>query len=87
MKLASEPARVRLIVADTGIGIPPECVDRVFDRFYRVDGSRTRADGGSGLGLSIVKLAAESHQGSVDVISQVGHGSTFTVSLPLDQAA
>ena len=87
VKLASEPARVRLIVADTGIGIPPECVERVFDRFYRVDGSRTRADGGSGLGLSIVKLAAESHQGSVDLISQVGHGSTFTVSLPLDPAA
>jgi heavy metal sensor kinase len=87
VKLASEPARVRLIVVDTGIGIPPECVERVFDRFYRVDGSRTRADGGSGLGLSIVKLAAESHKGSVDLISQVGQGSTFTVSLPLDPAA
>ena len=85
--LAAEPARVRLIVADTGIGIPPECVDRVFDRFYRVDGSRARADGGSGLGLSIVKLAAESHLGSVDLVSQVGHGSTFTVNLPLDSAA
>jgi heavy metal sensor kinase len=87
VKLASEPARIRLIVTDTGIGIPPECVERVFDRFYRVDESRTRADGGSGLGLSIVKLAAESHQGSVDLISEVGHGSTFTVSLPLDPAA
>ena len=86
VKLASEPARVRLIVADTGIGIPPECVDRVFDRFYRVDGSRARADGGSGLGLSLVKLAAESHLGSVDLVSRVGHGSTFTVSLPLDPA-
>ena len=61
VKLASERARVLLIVSDTGIGIPPECVDRVFDRFFRVDESRTRADGGSGLGLSIVKLAAESH--------------------------
>jgi heavy metal sensor kinase len=87
VKLAREGARVRLIVSDTGIGIPPECVDRVFDRFFRVDESRTRADGGSGLGLSIVKLAAESHQGSVHLISQVGRGSTFTISLPLDPAA
>jgi heavy metal sensor kinase len=87
VKLASGAARVRLIVSDTGIGIPPESVERVFDRFYRVDESRARADGGSGLGLSIVKLAAESHQGSVHLVSQVGRGSTFTVSLPLDPAA
>ena len=84
VKLASEPPWVRLSVCDTGVGIPPECVERVFDRFYRVDQSRARADGGSGLGLSIVKLAAESHQGSVHLISQLGRGSTFTVRLPLD---
>ena len=72
-----------LSVSDTGMGIPPGSIDRVFDRFYRVADSRTRADGGSGLGLSIVKLAAESHGGSVSVASEPGAGSTFTVRLPL----
>lgn len=75
-----------LTVSDNGIGIPAESVDRVFDRFYRVGEARTRADGGSGLGLSIVKLTAESHGGSVAVTSQLGEGSTFTVRLPLQLA-
>jgi heavy metal sensor kinase len=83
VKLTREQSLARLIISDTGIGIPPECVGRVFDRFYRVDKSRARAEGGSGLGLSIVRLAAESHHGSVDVVSQPGEGSTFTVCLPL----
>jgi heavy metal sensor kinase len=83
VKLKREQSLARLIISDTGIGIPPECVGRVFDRFYRVDKSRARAGGGSGLGLSIVRLAAESHHGSVDVVSQPGQGSTFTVCLPL----
>jgi heavy metal sensor kinase len=83
VKLDCEPALTRFVVSDTGIGIPPECVERVFDRFYRVGDPRTRTNGGSGLGLSIVKLAAESHRGSVDVISEPGHGSTFTVTLSL----
>jgi signal transduction histidine kinase len=72
-----------LSVVDNGIGIAPECVARVFDRFYRVAESRSRAQGGSGLGLAIVKLAAESHGGSVSVLSEPGRGSTFTVCLPL----
>lgn len=84
VKLSSAPPWVVFSVCDTGIGIPSDCVDRVFDRFYRVDESRARAHGGSGLGLSIVKLAAESHRGSVHLTSQVGLGSTFTVRLPLD---
>jgi signal transduction histidine kinase len=83
VRLACEGACARLVISDTGVGIPPECVGRVFDRFYRVDTSRARPNGGSGLGLSIVKLAAESHRGSVDLASQPGKGSTFTVSLPL----
>lgn len=87
VKLAGDPASVRLSVCDTGIGIPPECIERVFDRFYRVDESRARAGGGSGLGLAIVKLAAESHRGSVHLTSEPGRGSTFTVSLPLGPAA
>ena len=71
-----------LRVVDTGVGIPAELTDRVFDRFFRVEASRNRASGGAGLGLSIVKLAAESHQGAVRLHSQPGRGSTFTVELP-----
>jgi signal transduction histidine kinase len=76
-------ASVRLIVLDTGIGISADCVGRAFDRFYRVNSSFARAHGGSGLGLSIVKLAAEAHKGSVNLSNQLGRGSTFTVSLPI----
>jgi len=86
VKLTSDSAWAYLTVTDTGIGIPRACVNRVFDRFYRVDEARSRADGGSGLGLSIVKLAAESHHGSVELTSELGRGSTFRVSLPLDSA-
>jgi signal transduction histidine kinase len=83
VKLQSEASRAHLVVADTGIGIPRESLGRVFDRFYRVQDSRIRPNGGSGLGLSIVKLAAESHQGYVEVESEPDRGSTFAVSLPL----
>jgi heavy metal sensor kinase len=81
--LNAEASTVRLTVSDTGIGIPPECSTRVFDRFYRVEPSRSRSQGGSGLGLSIVKLAAEAHKGAVALSSKLGSGSTFTVTLPL----
>jgi two-component system OmpR family sensor kinase len=81
VKLTSDSSGAQLVVSDTGIGIPPESIERVFDRFYRV--VRMRANGGSGLGLSIVKLAAESHRGSVNLLSTPGRGSTFTVSLSL----
>lgn len=83
VKLNAEASTARLTVSDTGIGISPECTTRVFDRFYRVDASRSRSEGGSGLGLSIVKLAAEAHRGAVELSSQLGSGSTFTVTLPL----
>jgi signal transduction histidine kinase len=83
VKLTAEPASAHLVVSDTGIGIPPDCAARVFDRFYRVGDPRTRTTGGSGLGLSIVKLAAESHRGSVNLASEPGLGSTFTVTLSL----
>jgi two-component system phosphate regulon sensor histidine kinase PhoR len=69
-------------VKDTGIGIPPESRDRVFERFYRVDAARSREMGGTGLGLSIVRHLVESMGGSVSVTSQVGAGSTFRVELP-----
>jgi two-component system phosphate regulon sensor histidine kinase PhoR len=73
---------VLIEVADTGIGIPAEDVPRVFERFYRVDKSRSREMGGTGLGLSIVKHVVQVHGGSVDVESAVGKGSTFRVRLP-----
>ncbi|HEU4338928.1 MAG TPA: ATP-binding protein [Planctomycetota bacterium] len=69
-------------VTDTGIGIPPEDVPRVFERFYRVDKSRSREMGGTGLGLSIVKHVVQVHGGTVEVESAVGKGSTFRVRLP-----
>jgi signal transduction histidine kinase len=71
-----------LKVSDTGMGIPLEAQERVFERFYRVDKARSRDQGGTGLGLAIVKHAVESHKGRVEVVSEVGRGSTFTVRLP-----
>ena len=76
-----EGERVRLVVSDTGNGIPPEHLPRLFERFYRVDAGRSRELGGTGLGLSIVKHMVEAMRGAVSVESVVGKGSTFTVSL------
>lgn len=73
---------VRIIVADTGVGIPARDLDRIFERFYRVDRARARATGGTGLGLSIVRHVAQNHGGTVQVESQEGVGSTFTLELP-----
>jgi signal transduction histidine kinase len=70
-------------VADTGIGIAAEDMSRIFDRFFRVDKSRSRQRGGSGLGLAIVKKIIEEHRGSVSVCSTPGQGSTFRLVLPL----
>ncbi len=75
-----------IIVRDTGIGIAPKDQAHIFERFYRADPARSRAEGGSGLGLSIVDWAVRVHNGSVSVESQPGHGSTFTVLLPLHDA-
>jgi signal transduction histidine kinase len=71
-----------LSVSDTGIGIPPADQERVFERFYRVDKARSRTQGGTGLGLAIVKHIVENHGGHVTVRSEVGQGSTFSVTLP-----
>jgi two-component system sensor histidine kinase SenX3 len=73
---------VDLTVTDQGIGIPASEIDRIFERFYRVDPARHRSTGGTGLGLSIVKHVAASHGGEVRVWSVEGQGSTFTLSLP-----
>jgi len=70
-------------VTDNGLGIPLDQQERIFERFYRVDPSRSRETGGTGLGLSIVKHAAINHGGDVNVFSRVGLGSTFTLRIPL----
>jgi two-component system, OmpR family, sensor histidine kinase SenX3 len=71
-----------IAVSDEGIGIEQKYLDRIFERFYRVDKARSRATGGTGLGLSIVKHIATNHGGQVEVRSEVGLGSTFTLRLP-----
>jgi two-component system phosphate regulon sensor histidine kinase PhoR len=71
-------------VRDSGIGIPPESIPRIFERFYRVDKGRAREEGGTGLGLAIVKHVAQAHGGQVEVESHVGRGSTFRVRLPIE---
>ncbi len=73
---------VEVVVADTGIGIPPAHLPRVFERFYRVDRGRSREVGGTGLGLAIVKHVAEAHGGQVTVESELGRGSVFRLTLP-----
>jgi len=73
---------VEIAVLDQGIGIPAEEIERIFERFYRVDPARHRSTGGTGLGLSIVKHVAATHGGDVRVWSVEGEGSTFTLRLP-----
>ncbi|WP_231293785.1 sensor histidine kinase [Thermoanaerobacterium thermosaccharolyticum] len=73
---------IKTSIQDTGIGIPEEHINHIFERFYRVDKARSRQSGGNGLGLSICQWIATVHGGKIDVISKEGHGSTFIVWLP-----
>jgi signal transduction histidine kinase len=73
---------ISLVVRDTGVGIPNRDLVRIFERFFRVDRARSRETGGTGLGLAIVRHVAENHGGSVEVRSELGAGSSFTVHLP-----
>lgn len=72
-----------IVIADSGIGIPAEDQEHVFDRFYRVDKARSRATGGTGLGLAIVKNVVFAHKGNINLVSVVDSGSTFTIRIPL----
>jgi signal transduction histidine kinase len=83
VRLTSSPSEVRIEVSDTGIGIPEANLPYVFERFFRSDRARRAHPGGSGLGLSIVRWIVEAHKGKVEVVSRLGEGTTFTVTLPL----
>jgi signal transduction histidine kinase len=72
-----------LSVRDEGIGIPPEHLERVFERFYRVDKARSREEGGTGLGLAIVRHIALIHRGRCEAESHAGEGSVFTLRIPV----
>ncbi|HEV3075479.1 MAG TPA: ATP-binding protein, partial [Thermoanaerobaculia bacterium] len=87
LRLAPAGGEVVIAVSDTGIGIPPEALGRIFERFYRVDKGRAREEGGTGLGLAIVKHLAQSHGGHVEVESRMGRGTTFRVFLPFTGTA
>ena len=78
---------VVIIVKDTGIGIPEESLPFIFERFYRVDSSRSRESGGSGIGLTLVKQFIEAHDGSIEVESEINVGTTFSIILPIKQSS
>ena len=83
VSVEKQDAGALLTVSDTGIGIPPQEQERIFERFYRVDKSRSKEVGGTGLGLSIVKHAVLIHHGTIKVDSEIGKGTTITVRLPM----
>jgi len=79
----TESATIRIEVSDTGVGIPAEALPRVFDRFFRVDTSRSQASGGTGLGLAIVQSITQLHGGDVEIASQLGQGTRVTLRMPV----
>ena len=83
---SADSSSVRIEVSDTGIGIPAEALPRVFDRFFRVDSSRTQDLGGTGLGLAIVQSIAQLHGGKAEISSQPGQGTRVTLQMPVSCA-
>jgi two-component system heavy metal sensor histidine kinase CusS len=79
----SDTTMIRIEVSDTGVGIPPNALPRVFDRFFRVDASRAQTSGGTGLGLAIVQSIMLLHGGKVQIASQLGQGTRVTLHMPL----
>ena len=87
VKVAAADDVLRLIVEDTGVGIPPEVLPHIFERFWQVDSSSTRKFRGAGIGLALVRSLTEALDGTVEVASQVDHGTVFTITLPAVAAA
>ncbi len=83
LKLNSSESTIEISVTDTGEGIPNEHLDKIFERFYRVEKSRSRNLGGSGLGLSIAECIVKDHNGHISVTSSFGKGTIFKVTLPI----
>ncbi|MET3728286.1 signal transduction histidine kinase [Fictibacillus halophilus] len=86
VELTKQGNSVRISVTDYGIGIPKENLDKVYDRFFRVDQARSRDTGGAGLGLSIAKQIVSAHQGKLHLVSEEGKGTTFTMEIPVKQS-
>lgn len=87
LKLSKDDFWAQITISDTGVGIPAEDIPHIFERFYRVDKARGRAQGGSGLGLAIAKWVTQAHGGHIQVDSVVGQGTTFRIHLPLYRGA
>ena len=83
ISLDADPKYFYLKVSDSGVGIPEDAQERIFDRFYRVDKARSRETGGTGLGLAITKSVIVLHHGGIRLESEPGKGSVFTVRVPL----
>ncbi|HIS27833.1 MAG TPA: PAS domain S-box protein [Candidatus Avamphibacillus intestinigallinarum] len=87
LEVTHEEKQLYIIVRDNGIGIDQELIPRLFERFYRVDQARSRNTGGTGLGLAIVKHIVELHDGHIEIDSQLGEGSSFTIMLPIERTS